>query len=271
MICGPELFDLHVHSTRSDGVRSVMELAHLARLCGLSGLAITDHDILPDESMLQQASTLRGVELLAGVELSTVWRDRRFHLLAYGFRPSAGALSSLCEEILSSRRQRWDALIAGVRQQRVPLDEAFVQRVRTQGSPGRKHLARELVRIKRSTSVKGAFARYLSAFDGSLPAIGVDLCRAIEVVHADGGKAILAHPPTGMTVDEWRALARVGLDGLETRFGRLAQRHRAFLEDRAREYGWLTTAGSDYHGDSNAHRLGQHTVGRETLDQLRQR
>ena len=101
MVTPPELFDLHTHSTRSDGLRSVMELAHLASLSGLAGLAITDHDILPDSDMLSEAGHKRGVLLLSGIELSTVWRGKRLHLLGYGF--SAGKDSSLhghCQELV---------------------------------------------------------------------------------------------------------------------------------------------------------------------------
>ena len=265
----PELFDLHAHSTRSDGLRSVMELAHLASLSGLAGLAITDHDILPDEEMLIEAGQTRGVMLLTGIELSTTWKTRRLHLLGYGFSLSSSAsLKQLCEELLASRRERWEKLVAGLRAQKVVMDEPALVRIRNQGSPGRKHLARELVRLRRASSTRVAFDRYLSPLDADLSPIGIDLARAIQAIHDSSGVAVLAHPPTGMNVEEWRELGTMGLDGIETRFGKVANAHRRFLEERAAEYDWIPTAGSDYHGDGTRNRLGQHTMSRQGLDAL---
>lgn len=269
MTAPPELFDLHVHSTRSDGLRSVMELAHLASLCGLAGIAITDHDILPDPVMLADAGRARGVHMLPGIEISTVWNHRRLHLLGYGFENSSRTpLHDLCDEVLAARHERWDKLIAGLKEKNVKLDEAALARLRHQGSPGRKHLARELVRLRKASSVRVAFDKYLSPLDADLSPIGIDLARAIQAIHDSAGVAVLAHPPTGMTVDDWRALALLGLDGIETRFGKVANAHRRFLEDRSKEYGWVQTAGSDYHGDGTRNHLGLHSVDRLGLNEL---
>ncbi|MBX9656111.1 PHP domain-containing protein [bacterium] len=269
MAAPPELYDLHVHSTRSDGLRSVMELAHLASLCGLAGIAITDHDILPDPVMLADAGRARGVQMLPGIEISTVWNHRRLHLLGYGFETSSRTpLHELCDEVLAARHERWEKLIEGLRAKNVKLDDTALARLRHQGSPGRKHLARELVRLRRASSVRMAFDKYLSPLDADLSPIGIDLARAIQAIHDSGGVAVLAHPPTGMTVDEWRAISLLGLDGIETRFGKVANAHRRFLEDRSKEYGWVQTAGSDYHGDGTRNHLGLHSVDRLGLDDL---
>ena len=63
-------------------------------------------------------------------------------------------------------------------------------------------------------------------------------------------------------------LGMLDLDGIETRFGKVANAHRRFLEERACEYDWIPTAGSDYHGDGTRNRLGLHTISRSTLDSL---
>jgi predicted metal-dependent phosphoesterase TrpH len=262
------LFDLHVHSTRSDGLRSLMELAHMTRRSGLAGLAITDHDILPHPDRLSQASQQFGIELIPGIELSTRWREYRFHLLGYGFDPMETTLVELCDRLLAVRRARLDAIVSSVRDQHPRFDRRELDRLRDQSSPGRKHVARELIRQGFATSSRVAFDRYLSPQVADIPSPEVPLEEAIEAIHSAGGVAVLAHPPTGMTVDHWRGLGEVGLDGLETRFGRVASSHRRFLDQRAEEYGWLATAGSDYHGDPGRNQLGLHTVSQETLDKL---
>ena len=262
------LYDLHVHSTRSDGLRSLMELAQMAKLTGLAGFAITDHDILPDTDRLVHLQHQWGIEIIAGVEISTRWQGRPLHLLAYGFDVAPGPLADLCQGLLDRRRDRLDRLVDWVRTKLPLFDDGELIRLRNQVSPGRKHMARELIRQGFVSSTRVAFDRYLSDVGDIAPASEVPLEEAIEAVHQSGGVSILAHPPTGMTVDQWRALSMVGLDGLETCFGRVASSHRRFLEERCIEYGWVATAGSDYHGDGGRNQLGLHRVDRERLTEL---
>lgn len=69
-------FDLHTHTTNSDGLSSVDEMIRQAKYVGLSGLAITDHDIITpvpekDGNLLlipsSEVTTLRGHVLALGV------------------------------------------------------------------------------------------------------------------------------------------------------------------------------------------------------------
>ncbi|MGL5917987.1 MAG: PHP domain-containing protein, partial [Cetobacterium sp.] len=41
-----ERYDLHTHTTYSDGTFSVQELLNRAKSIGLSGISITDHDTM---------------------------------------------------------------------------------------------------------------------------------------------------------------------------------------------------------------------------------
>ena len=66
-------FDLHVHSAASrDGRMTLDEIVNTARARGLSGVAVTDHDVL-----LQNAPAYDGFLLVPGCEFST----ERGHLL----------------------------------------------------------------------------------------------------------------------------------------------------------------------------------------------
>lgn len=115
----------------------------------------------------------------------------------------------------------------------------------------------ELVSSRLASSIRVAFQRHLSEigrnFIDDEPLL---IATAISIVHAAGGKAILAHPPANLVIDEWRALKEAGLDGIETDYPRLAKSHRRFLAERVAEYGFLATAGSDFHGDEPRDHLG---------------
>ena len=80
------LFDLHSHSTCSDGVLAPQELMEKADALGLDYLAITDHDSL---DALDHAHSTQRTTYIPGVELSV--RSKltgcKFHLL--GLFPNA--------------------------------------------------------------------------------------------------------------------------------------------------------------------------------------
>ncbi|HVJ83891.1 MAG TPA: PHP domain-containing protein [Planctomycetia bacterium] len=253
------LIDAHCHSLRSDGLLSLQQLAQLARLSGLSALAITDHDALPDPRELKSAGEPFAVEMHAGVELSVRLGDRSLHLLGYRFDPADQRLQSLCRELQELRRRRFHRMAEALRAGGVKLDAARVDRLASGISPGRMHLARELVRCRAASHIRAAFARHLSTFDSADAAqdgTPLALADALDALHDAGGVGMLAHPPARMTVGEWRRLAEIGLDGIESDFPGAAATHRRFLSDRVREYHWLETKGSDYHGDNPQRHLG---------------
>jgi predicted metal-dependent phosphoesterase TrpH len=262
------LFDLHVHSTRSDGLRSPMELVQMAERSGLAGIAITDHDILPDETLLGHLRSQSGLHLLSGVELSTQFSGRPLHLLGYGFDGSRGDLGELCRSLVQARRARMDGMVSRIRSLVPSFQAGMLDGPGGPASLGRKHLARELIRQRFASSSRVAFEKYLTPIASEIPLANVAIEEAIDAIHSSGGVAVLAHPPTGMSIGDWRRLGGLSLDGIETRFGRVAASHRRFLEARSMEYDWIGTAGSDYHGDGGRNQLGLHTVTREVMDSL---
>src|SRR5713226_2565658 len=92
--------DLHLHTTFSDGSYTPAQVVDLARRSGLAALAITDHDTLAGfaEARVVAASHL---EIVPGVEITTAYRGRELHLLAYFVRPDdcplTAALARLCQ------------------------------------------------------------------------------------------------------------------------------------------------------------------------------
>lgn len=264
----PELYDLHVHSTRSDGLRSPLELARLANRHGLSGIAIADHDVLPDVDALCQIEGATGVTMIPAIELSTRWQSRRLHLLAYGMDTQNELLRAVCKNLLDARRIRWRILVERLGKIGLRLDASRLQAIEMSASPGRLHLARELVANRQATTIRKSFELFLEPIHDCEGEFGAPLGHAVDMIRQAGGVAVLAHPPFGLSQEDWKGLADLGLDGIEVRFGAIKRSHREFLEARVAEYGWIGTAGSDYHGDGNRNELGLHTVDREILEKL---
>ena len=261
-------FDLHVHSTRSDGCFSLLQLTEFARRSGLAGLAITDHDALPESRDLTAAGENAGIDLLSGAELSTRWCDRGLHLLAYGVDLDDERLRDTFRQLQAARRKRWQALLASARQQRLRLGEQAIHRAEQARSVGRVHFARALVEGRSAGTIRDAFWRHRELFSSMAPVGDLDIVAAIGKVHGAGGRAILAHPPRWLTTGDWQALWDAGLDGLEARFPKARPARQRELSRLARDAGKLATAGSDFHGDDTRHSLGRWTVDRVLVERL---
>lgn len=266
-----ELFDLHTHTTRSDGVLSPMQLTELARRSGLQGFAITDHDALPDVELWNALERDFDIEVIAGVELSTLYQGKSLHLLGYGFDAEDPALRLACRRTQEQRRERWVWMTDRLAEMGVKLDAARVRAIGGSLVPGRLHLARELVRSRYAGNVQSAFSRYLSAFTETGALTTLPIGEAIELLHGAGGMAVLAHPQHWLTGDDLKTIIGLGLDGLETRHRAVTVRRRQHLSFWAEEYGLIATGGSDYHGEEAGHVMGLYTVGRETIDKLHSR
>lgn len=262
------LFDLHVHSVASDGTHSLMQLSQLARHLRLTGLALTDHDCLPEPDTLANSSERFGVEWISGVELSTYWNERSLHLVGLGMDVRHPGLSAMCKQLQDHRRDRWDLMIAELGKRNIHLDHSRSTLLSGCRSIGRLHLARELVRSGHASDIRSVFWRYrdVMSVHGSIGLLSLE--RAIELLHEAGGVAVLAHPPQWVDENICRQFRDMGMDGLETRFPAARERRRRNLDALTLRFGMYSSAGSDFHGDDSHPWLGHHTLDERRLRQL---
>lgn len=263
----PKLYDMHVHTVHSDGRWSPMQLAEMARRTGLAGIFFTDHDTIISPAALAVASRGFGVELFPGVELSTEYGGRGLHLLGYSFDADHEGLLSLCRRLQCQRRQRWWQMVEILRDRKIRFDEPRLARIASLSTPGRLHLARELVHLRAARSIRGAFSQHLSGLEIQVRA-AAPIEEAIDTLHAAGGIAVLAHPPALLTKETWTGLAERGLDGIEIGHPSIRGTHRRFLQTVAEQHQFLTTAGSDYHGDEPTEGLGSYTMTERQLEAI---
>jgi len=81
------IFDLHSHTTFSDGSLTPDELIARAIGKGVDVLAITDHDTLDAYRDLPQANA--DITVVPGVELSTQWENTGIHVLGLNIDPGS--------------------------------------------------------------------------------------------------------------------------------------------------------------------------------------
>jgi 3',5'-nucleoside bisphosphate phosphatase len=257
--------DLHVHSNASDGTDPPAEVMRRAARAGLDVVALTDHDTVAGHAQARQA--LPGsLIMVPGMELSCRLDDRSMHLLAYLFDPDEPELAAETRRIRDDRVLRARAMVDRLAGLGVPITWDDVTAIAGAAVVGRPHIARAMAASGAITSPGQAFTPDWIA-DGGRAYVGryaLDPARAIALVRAAGGVAVLAHPRAdrALFVDDAQiaVLAAAGLAGVEVFHPDQPDSEQASLLGLTRDLGLVATGGSDDHGSLTGHRIGSHTA-----------
>jgi predicted metal-dependent phosphoesterase TrpH len=264
-------FDLHTHSTFSDGTLEPEQVVELAATRNLTGIALTDHDTTEGVERARKAAAATGLAVLLGCELSAehagAGAERAVpapvHVLGYAFDPAEPVFAARRAWILEGRVGRARRMVERLRALGVDLDLDRVLELAGSGSVGRPHVAQALVEAGVVPDVEAAFGpewigtggRAYVAKDAVAPV------EAVELIRGAGGVAVLAHPSLHAGADAVpepviRDMAAAGLDGLEVDHPDQAPAERARLRALAGELGLEVTGASDCHGALYGYRLG---------------
>jgi len=257
--------DLHVHSNASDGTDTPAEVMHRAARAGLDAVALTDHDTVAGHAEARR-SLPDGLTLVPGMELSCRLDDRSLHLLAYLFDPDHPELAEQTQRIRDDRVLRARAMVRRLADLGAAVTWDQVAAIAGTAVVGRPHIARAM-------AASGVVATPADAFTSDWIADGgrayvakyaLDPSRAIRLVRAAGGVAVLAHPRSAhdllVSDEQIAALAAAGLAGIEVFHPDQSQAQRAALLGLARDLGLVATGGSDDHGSLTGHRIGGETT-----------
>ena len=243
--------DLHLHSTKSDGSFSPTQVVQRAADVGLSAISLTDHDSVAGVREAQTAGRDVGVEVIPGIELSTQEANTDIHILGYFVDPDHSDLLAWLRQFQETRLKRAEKIVEKLNRLGVRIAMSQVLHRAGNAAIGRPHIADVLVEEGVVFSHDQAFQTYLGygrpAFQ---PKFTLTPGEAVEIIHAAGGLASLAHPILYRRDALIPDLIEQGLDGIEV----LHTKHDAAAVRRystmANHYGLLRTGGSDCHGDS---------------------
>jgi hypothetical protein len=250
------MYDLHTHSTASDGAYAPADLVARAYEAGVRTLALTDHDTTQGLDEAGAEAARLGLVLIPAVEISTTWRGQSIHVVGLGVDPVNADLQRGLEQLQARRRSR--AVEMGARLARAGFPDAFeaAQALAGDGMITRTHFARCLLTAGRGKSLRAVFQRYLKpGKPGYVPTEWAGLAEAIGWITQAGGSAVLAHPQRYKLSSQAR-LALVGefKDGggaaLEVIAGSNHPPDIAANADLARRFDLAASVGSDYHGPS---------------------
>jgi len=248
-------YDLHCHSTRSDGLLAPAEVVRRAAARGVNVLALTDHDEIAGLEEARAAADEAGIAFVTGAELSVSWDDVTVHVVALRFDPRHRALADGLERIRRGRDTRARRIAASLDAAGIPgAYEGARRYVTSERLISRTHFARFLVEAGYVHEIKDVFFRYLTpGRPGHVAHAWASLGDALDWIHAAGGQAVLAHP--GRYKVTSTGLARLlgefrdrGGDAIEVMSPSHNAAQIAQFASLARTYGLAASTGSDYHG-----------------------
>lgn len=267
--------DLHTHSWYSDGSEPPALLVEQAARAGLDVVGLTDHDVVAGWGEADEAGQRHGLVVVPGIEVSCSWRRVSVHLLAYLPDPTDPDLTAELELSRTSRDTRIRTMVQLLAADGHPVTYEEVLGIAGEGATlGRPHVADVLIANGRYRTREEAFADVLAASSPYyVTHYAPDPVRAVELIVAAGGAAVMAHPfassrgrvVTDAVIEE---LAEAGMVGLEVDHRDHGPEERAHAAALAARLGLVRTGSSDYHGAGKPNRLGECTTSPEALSRL---
>jgi predicted metal-dependent phosphoesterase TrpH len=250
-------YDLHSHSTVSDGTLTPCELLALAADSGVDVLSLTDHDNVSGIAEAGQAAGEVGIRLVPGVEISVSWNGHTVHILGLNVDPEAPDLVAGLQRLCDYRA--WRAEEIGRRLEKKGICGAYEGACGLAAGAlvGRLHFARFLVQQGHARDIRAVFRKFLvKGKPGHVNGEWASLEEALDWIEAAGGMAVIAHPARyNMTRGKLRRLISEfrerGGRGLEVVSGSHSKDEYFTMARHARDFGLLASAGSDYHGPEN--------------------
>ncbi|WP_086868672.1 RNase RNM [Kosakonia pseudosacchari] len=249
------IYDLHSHTTASDGLLSPEQLVHRAIEMRVGTLAITDHDTT-DAIPVARAEIVRAgldLQLISGVEISTVWENHEIHIVGLNIDIDHPAMRTFLQAQSERRVQRAKLIAERLEKAHIPGAWEGAQRLAQGANVTRGHFARFLVEQGKASNIADVFKKYLArGKTGYVPPQWCTIEQAIDVIHHSGGTAVMAHPGRYNLSAKWlkRLLAyfaQCGGEAMEVAQCQQAPNERTQLAAYARQFGLLASQGSDFH------------------------
>ena len=257
--------DLHSHSTASDGRLTPAELVRRAVAQRVDVLALTDHDTVAGlgEAEATIAAENLPLRLIDGIELSTSWDALEIHVVGLHIDASSPELLAAISRQESARQARGVELGHRLAKQRIDNAYEGALALANGASLTRAHFARYLVEAGHCNTQQKAFDHYIGRGGKAyVPHQWMSIAEAIQVIHASGGLAVLAHPGRYKLSTKW--LKRLlllfkesGGDAMEVSLPQQSPQDRANLGLWCREHQLLASVGSDFHAPTSWQELGR--------------
>lgn len=249
-------YDLHLHSSYSDGENTPEDILRCAMKTGVRGIAITDHNgISPEIKQIKTFIADFDIDFLEGIEISSQMSPRHknlnLHILGYSSNFDIKKINRNLRKTIIGYENRAKQIIKKCNKLGIPINYNKLKKQNNELYVSRNTIAKEILKYRKITlkeALKIAFIDekenwFLSPF------------QVISLINKSGGIPILAHP--GKLIPQLlerhsksilEQLIDCGLQGIEAFYPSHTQSETNKLLNLANKYNLLVTGGTDYHG-----------------------
>ncbi|MDW7675255.1 MAG: PHP domain-containing protein [Bacillota bacterium] len=269
------MYDLHIHTTASDGTLTPAEVVRKAREAALTGIGITDHDAIEGITSAISWGKAMEIDIVPGIELSTHWNDMEIHVLGYFIDYNSEQLLEMLTFLKQKRLERIKKIAIKAIQLGYPITAEEIEQIAEGRAVGRPHLAQLLMKKGYISSIEEGFQRFLTKGKPMyVPRYKITPTEAISIIKGAKGVPVLAHPslynPTWVVL--LNELVEAGLEGIEVYYPGHTNACVAELTKVCTLHNLVLTGGSDFHGiDVKANKLGSFGVSDLNLAELKGR
>lgn len=265
--------DLHMHSYYSDdGEYSPEELVQRCSDSGIRIMAIADHNSVRANEAGEQAALRAGITYIPAIEIDCTFREINLHVLGYGIDYRSGGFAEIEDRIAAQGAEASRQMLLATRElgfciTREEMEELARDHYRKDRWTGEmfaeallnkpEYRDHPLLRPYRPGGDRGDNPYVNFYWDyysqGKCCYVRMEypsLAQTADVIHKNGGCAVLAHPGVNLRDREelLKPVLDEGIDGIEafSSYHSPSQcmyfYHEAICSDR------FFTCGSDYHG-----------------------
>lgn len=248
------MFDLHVHTTASDGELNPKEIIQEAKNSKVAKIAITDHDTVSNVAKCIEEGKKNNILVIPGIEISAEVPIGEMHILGYGIDTENLRFQAVMQFLRDGRNEKNLKIIKALNERGIDITLEEVQKQSQGDSLGRPHFARAMIEKGMVSSVKEAFSKYLGQnYIENITRVVLKPKAAIELINQVGGIAVLAHPHSlkksySDTHAVIKELKSYGLGGIEVYHSDHSPEQIENYKKIAEAEKLLITCGSDYHG-----------------------
>ena len=264
--------DLHIHTTNSDGTRTLEETIQDAGALGLKHIAITDHN----QFAMTEPVHFQGMEVIPGAEFSAAYyteagRLLEVHVVGLFFDGVPQRIHQIFKKIPLHRKQYLDAIITKLNHLGISVSyEELCNEFPESNQLGRRHIAEILVKKKYAESITDAFDRlignrspYWVDSGKYMKYMPLDVC--VGIICENCGFPILAHPYHYHCTDaevlklvrDFKDFTGESAAGLEVYYSKYGEEQRKELIKIAKQYQLYPSAASDRHAQKDKFERGK--------------
>ena len=264
-----KFIDLHMHSMYSDdGEFTPTELVEKNEKAGVKIMAIADHNWVKACKEAREVAESKGMKYIDAIEIDCTYEGINLHVVGYGIDITNPAFNKLGEDIMTQelacsakKLELTNAL--GFELDKSQLDALSDNGVYTGEMFGEALLAdprytdHELLKPYRAGGERSdnPFVNFYWDFYAQGKPCYTEvkfpsLKETTQLIHDNGGKAILAHPGNNLKgkFEVFDEMVKEGLDGVECFSSYHSKETNEYFYNKAKELNLLYTCGSDFHG-----------------------